>query len=738
MALEAPSATVVSEFNPRDPSILASGLVSGQVCSWDVRTGTSPVQMSHRQFSHWDCTTVVKWIATKSNTEFFSGSSDGRAMWWDTRKLRQPTEILVFDFETPNEPRMDRATGIMSGDYEPSVGTKFMFGFENGMVISGSRKARTPADKMALRFNAHYSPVFSVDRSGFNPKIFMTIGDCTARFWAEDTRDSSLVATRFIPEGAICGCWNKTRHSVFYVATRIGVLTIWDLLEGLQEPILAVKLCEQKLTAVASHEMGSLVAVGNSAGYVYLVELTKALYTFDKNDRIDLTSYLDRCSRFAKAIDTKMKEIKLTRTAEEPPSEVSLADLRDKKKDKRLMNDRNKRKIDKERLKETREKSKIISKKKLKEESPELQEVEDKFFEIVKREKQQYEELEDLDISSSKISRFTKKFTGRKIEKDSHLPIDEATELEKMPPKKIFKVREKYPKKTETVEISKAEIAQDVEQEKAMAEEPLPLLAEEPLPPLVEAIVESPLQEISKRKRRKKARKKRLRPVIFRLARPCKVVVCKPNICCRRTTSRKLIRPTDRTVKDREKWSEVDERTRSKDDIRTRSSIKDKMKRKERECWTKLLRVYKRRELTREYSGEEKIRFFQKIMAPPEEFASMTEDVRKAKKEIQEANMARTKARELTKKTLKSRAMAAEKSRDTSRGSEGGEEKRVKEVTSRTRRILTARMGKKMRTVVMTDRCIPWEPPSLAKDLQTLFVGFLPESIDKETKPDVA
>jgi len=42
------------------------------------------------------------------------------------------------------------------------------------------------------------------------------------------------------------------------------------------------------------------------------------------------------------------------------------------------------------------------------------------------------------------------------------------------------------------------------------------------------------------------------------------------------------------------------------------------------------------------------------------------------------------------------------------------------------------------RTVVMTDPCIPWEPPSLAKDLQTLFRSLPSESIGKETKPDVA
>ncbi|XP_071582677.1 dynein axonemal intermediate chain 2-like [Temnothorax nylanderi] len=400
MALEAPSATVVSEFNPRDPSILASGLVSGQVCSWDVRTGTTPVQMSHRQFSHRDCTTVVKWIATKSNTEFFSGSSDGRAMWWDTRKLQRPTEVLVFDLQAPNEQEIDRAIGVASADYEPSVGTKFMFGLENGIVISGSKKARTPAERMALRFNAHYGPVLSVDRSGFNPKIFLTVGDSIARVWAEDTKDGCLVSTRFMAEDAVRGCWNKTRHSIFYVATRIGVLTVWDLLMGLQEPILAVKLCEQKLTAVTSHEMGSLLAIGNSAGNVYLVELSEALYSFDKNDRNDLTSvslpssgslfshkfaYLERCSRFVKAIDTRMKEIKLAKTAVEETSEVALVEPKDRKKDRRLMNDRNRRKLEKERLKDLRERGRVISKRKLKDEFPELQEVEDKFFEIVKK-----------------------------------------------------------------------------------------------------------------------------------------------------------------------------------------------------------------------------------------------------------------------------------------------------------------------------------------------------------------
>lgn len=81
-----------------------------------------------------------------------------------------------------------------------------------------------------------------------------------------------------------------------------------------------------------------------------------------------------------KAIETRLKEIKLARTAIEEAE--AMVDLKDKKKDKRL-NDRDKRKTQ-EKLKDPREK-RIISKKKLKDEFPELQEDEDRFFEIVKK-----------------------------------------------------------------------------------------------------------------------------------------------------------------------------------------------------------------------------------------------------------------------------------------------------------------------------------------------------------------
>lgn len=68
-------------------------------------------------------------------------------------------------------------------------------------------------------------------------------------------------------------------------------------------------------------------------------------------------------------------------------------------------------------------------------------------------------------------------------------------------------------------------------------------MTEEPSPLSTEVVVDAVAKEISKRKRRRtrrRRRKRRPRRVGFRLPRPCRVGVCKPDICCRRIPFRKL------------------------------------------------------------------------------------------------------------------------------------------------------------------------------------------------------
>ena len=104
----------------------------------------------------------------------------------------------MFDFEHPNEPDMDRAIGVSCLNFGPMIGTKFTFGLENGIVVTGSRKARTNVEKLSVRFNAHFGEVKSVDRNVFNPLVFVTIGDWRARVWIEDTREDCLVSTPYV------------------------------------------------------------------------------------------------------------------------------------------------------------------------------------------------------------------------------------------------------------------------------------------------------------------------------------------------------------------------------------------------------------------------------------------------------------------------------------------------------------------------------------------------------------
>lgn len=69
---------VCLEYNPKDPHMLSSGMFSGQVCFWDTRKGSDPIETSPMEVSHRDPVHNVLWINSKSGTEFFSASSDGQ------------------------------------------------------------------------------------------------------------------------------------------------------------------------------------------------------------------------------------------------------------------------------------------------------------------------------------------------------------------------------------------------------------------------------------------------------------------------------------------------------------------------------------------------------------------------------------------------------------------------------------------------------------------------------------
>ncbi|XP_018313159.1 dynein intermediate chain 3, ciliary [Mycetomoellerius zeteki] len=311
ICLKSSSPLLIVEFNPRDPSMLISGLMSGQVCNWDIRIGARPVQMSHRQFSHRNPANQTLWIQSKTNKEFFSASTDGAIKWWDIRKMRQPTDELVMDLDDPLRADILRAIGVTKLQYEPSIGYRFLAGMENGMVINIRRKVMKPVDKLAMRFNCHVGPVIAIDRSPFSTKNFLTVGDWTVKIWSDDIREDCLITIREQNADLRGGCWSRSRYSVFFTINATGLLEVYDILNGVDSPVTTFRVCNDSLTTIAPHENGQLLAVGSHDGNIYLVECSNGHITNTKTDKANLIAYLERCSRFEKIVDARLKEMRL-------------------------------------------------------------------------------------------------------------------------------------------------------------------------------------------------------------------------------------------------------------------------------------------------------------------------------------------------------------------------------------------------------------------------------------------
>ena len=107
-----------------------------------------------------------------------------------------------------------------------------------------NKKAKQVNERISAVYNAHFGPVYALQRNPCFPKNFLTVGDWCARIWSEDIKESSIMWTRYtiitsalhiydnLPisntffifeyffssytENLTDGCWSPTRPSVFF------------------------------------------------------------------------------------------------------------------------------------------------------------------------------------------------------------------------------------------------------------------------------------------------------------------------------------------------------------------------------------------------------------------------------------------------------------------------------------------------------------------------------------------
>lgn len=314
-------------FNPKSTDILVGGCYNGLITCFDLRkpdatTGScAPTETSIAETSHHDPVSDVHWISSKTGHQCVSVSTDGKMMWWDTRKLNEPLDSLILYNDT-NHGGVN--VGGCSLEYNSEAGpTKYLVGTELGTVVSVNLRNRKVNNGVSISDDAlgkkHLGPIYCIRRNPIHNKFFMTIGDWTAKIWNEDLK-SPIISTRYHESYLTGGCWSPVRAGVFYTIDAIGSLNVWDFNHRQNESVLTYNVGRVPLTSISAQGnpqvMSNLLAVGDEDGTVSLLELCKSLSISQKDEKANILNTFERETRKERNLEARERELKRSVTSQ--------------------------------------------------------------------------------------------------------------------------------------------------------------------------------------------------------------------------------------------------------------------------------------------------------------------------------------------------------------------------------------------------------------------------------------
>ena len=244
-------------------------------------------------------------------------------MWWDTRNLSDPIDVLLLNTEPKDG-------GVLMGgsslEYNTEAGpTKYLVGTEQGIVASVNLRNRKITNGVTINNGVsvydcgpgkHHGPVHSIQRNPTHSKFFMTIGDWTAKIWAEDLK-TPIITTNYHNHYLTGGCWSPTRPGVFYVIGMDGSLNVWDFFHRQSELAYSHKVGNTALSSIGiqgnTQVGGKLVAVGDVSGSVSLLEVCNSLASPQQNEKGVINSMFERETRREKNLEVRDRELRRSR-----------------------------------------------------------------------------------------------------------------------------------------------------------------------------------------------------------------------------------------------------------------------------------------------------------------------------------------------------------------------------------------------------------------------------------------
>eukprot|EP00935_MAST-01C_sp_MAST-1C-sp1_P000029 g29.t1 len=332
-----PSPLVCMRFNPKSTDTLVGGCYNGLISYFDLRrSGAVPFETSRIETSHHDPVYDAFWISSKTGTQAASVSTDGQMLWWDTRKLSEPTDTIPLQTISSGQ-----VLGGCSMEYNQEAGpTKYLVGTEQGIVLSinlRNRKQNGGVAEFTSGPGMHHGPIYSIQRNPTHSKFFMTIGDWTARIWNEDLK-KPIMTTKYHNSYLISATWSPTRAGVFYVARMDGVIDIWDYFYRQNEVAYSHKVGESALSAVSvqgnAQSGGRFVAVGDINGTVSLLEVCESLAKSQGNEKQKVSAMFERESKREKNLEVREREIRKKMNQQKQEATAARTEKKDGKDEK--------------------------------------------------------------------------------------------------------------------------------------------------------------------------------------------------------------------------------------------------------------------------------------------------------------------------------------------------------------------------------------------------------------------
>jgi len=122
-------------------------------------------------------------------------------------------------------------------------------------------------------------------------------------------------------------CWSLTRPTVLFIANKDGSVEVFDIAQSLEEPLERINVCKQPIVSIRMNHTGKRLAISNSTGKLFMVDIPESLHMLKKNEKALASSFFEREMRKEKLVESSKKEVNLRikSAKKDPPAEVSFS-----------------------------------------------------------------------------------------------------------------------------------------------------------------------------------------------------------------------------------------------------------------------------------------------------------------------------------------------------------------------------------------------------------------------------